>query len=217
MDPAQLALSYTAGALAFLSPCSLPMLPAYVSYYIERREEKGGVLSGLAFSASTTAGFLFVFLALGVLPSLVIGELVAWVHIATPLIGSAMILLGVLAGWTRVLERAPRLATDWAKGSASFLLYGAAYGVASLGCSLPVFLLVVLQGATAGDIGEMLLLFLAFGAGAATLIIPLTLSLALAKGAFRDWLQKAMPYVKRANGVVLILAGAYMIWAGLVR
>ncbi len=170
------------------------------------------------FSASTTAGFLVVFLALGVLPSLVIGELVRWVWLATPLIGSGLIVLGILAGWTRVLERAPSLGVPaWATGKLSFLLYGTAYGVASLGCSLPVFILVVLQGAAAGSLGEVFTLFAAFGAGAATLIVPLTVSLSLAKGVVREWLLKAMPYIRRANGAVLIIAGAYMLWTGIVR
>ena len=84
----------------------------------------------------------------------------------------------------------------------SFLFYGVAYGVASLGCSLPVFILIVLQGAAALDLILR----------SSRLITSL-----LAKGVIHERLLSVMPYMKRVNGIVLIVAGAYMLYVELIR
>jgi threonine/homoserine/homoserine lactone efflux protein len=52
--------------------------------------------------------------------------------------------------------------------------------------------------------------------GAAALIIPLTLTLSLAKRVIHERLLSVLPYMKRVNGVVLIAAGVYMLYAGLI-
>jgi cytochrome c biogenesis protein CcdA len=217
MDAAQLIISFTAGALAFLSPCSLPMLPAYVSYYLDRGDQRGRLLSGLALAASMVAGFMLVFVVVGVIPSLVVSEFMKRVWVAEPVIGAGLIGLGVLTGWTRMLDGLPRVGLPVDGNKLSFLAYGAAYGMASLWCSLPVFILVVLQGAVVGGLSEILVLFAAYGAGAAALIIPLTLALTLTKGLIHERLLAILPYMKKINAVVLILAGAYMIYTGLMR
>jgi cytochrome c biogenesis protein CcdA len=160
-------------------------------------------------------GFLLVFVVIGVIPSLAVSGFMSFVWLAEPVIGGGLVVLGVVTGWTNALERLPRVNFILDGNKLSFLFYGVAYGVASLGCSLPVFILIVIQGAAAGSLAEILALFAAYGAGAATLIIPLTLTLSLAKGVIHERLLSFMPYMKRANGVVLIVAGAYMLYAGI--
>ncbi len=215
MDGAQLAIAFTAGALAFLSPCSLPMLPAYVSYTLERGDHK--LSSGLALSTSMIAGFLAVFVGVGLVSSIAITGLLSMVWLAEPIIGAGLVAFGAMTGWTKTLDQLPTFGLNADGNRLSFLFYGVAYGVASLGCSLPVFLLIVLQGATAGSLAEMLALFAAYGAGAALLIVPLTLSLTLAKGMIHERLLDVLPYMRRIHGVVLIAAGAYMVYSGLLR
>jgi cytochrome c biogenesis protein CcdA len=215
MDAAQLSLAFTAGALAFLSPCSLPMLPAYISYYLDKGDHRGRLTSGLYLAASTVIGFLLVFVVIGIIPSLVISEFVKWVWVAEPVVGLIVITLGIATGWTSVFNSVPNINLSFNGNRLSFLAYGVAYGFASLGCSLPVFLLVVLQGAAAGGIKEILILFIAYCAGAATLIIPLTITLTLTKGLIYERLLQVLPYMKKINAAVLILAGSYMLIKGL--
>ena len=215
MDAAQLSLAFTAGALAFLSPCSLPMLPAYISYYLDKGDHRGRLTSGLYLAASTVVGFLLVFVVIGIIPSLVISEFVKWVWVAEPVVGLIVITLGIATGWTSVFNSVQNINFSFNGNRLSFLAYGVAYGFASLGCSLPVFLLVVLQGAAAGSIKEILILFIAYCAGAATLIIPLTITLTLTKGLIYERLLQVLPYMKKINAAVLILAGSYMLFKGL--
>jgi cytochrome c biogenesis protein CcdA len=215
MDVAQLTLAFMAGALAFLSPCSLPMLPVYISYYIDKSDSRGRILPVLTVAASLIFGFLLVFVVVGIIPSLLLSEFLKLVWVLEPTIGIILIVIGLLTGWTKAMDRLPTLTINgtWI----SFLSFGVAYGFASLGCNLPIFLLVIFQGATVTGVGEILTLFAAYGAGAAALIIPLTLTLSLAKGLVHKQLVKILPYIKKINGFVLILAGAYMLYAGLTR
>ena len=213
MDPAQYGIAFTAGILAFLSPCALPMLPAYISYYINRGEGKGSLISGFIFSLAMLFGFMAVFLIVGIASSFLIGNIFRWIWLATPIIGVILIILGLITGWTNLATKLPRFELRIEEmGKYTFFLYGAGYAVASLGCSLPIFLLVVLQGASIGELSEILSLYLFYGAGAATLIIPLTLTLTLARTMIHENLQKLLPYMQRINAVVLIIVGIYMIF-----
>jgi len=216
MDAAQLSLAFTAGALAFLSPCALPMIPVYLSYYISSERAGKRLMNGLLESCSMSVGFLLVFLLVGIIPSIIAAEFLRFVWLAAPVLGFGLIIIGLLSGWTTFMDRLPRLGFQIEGGEQiSFLTYGIAYGVASLGCSLPVFLIVVLQGASAKSLIDVLWLFVAYGAGAATLIIPLTITLTLAKDLLYNRLLTVLPFLKKVNGVVIILAGMYMIYTGL--
>jgi cytochrome c-type biogenesis protein len=217
MDPVQLLIAFTAGALAFLNPCSLPMLPAYVSYYLGRGDEKRGILSGLYFAVSMVVGFLLVFIFVGLILSVVVSEFIEWVWVTEPIIGAGLILLGIVGGLTNVFDRVPRFGLALGDGRLSFVAYGVAYGLASMGCSLPVFILVVVEGATAGGLIDIFVLFGTYSAGAAAVIIPLTLTLSLAESLIHEKLTKILPYMKRLNAAILVLAGAYMIASSIMR
>lgn len=211
MDPAQLVLAFSAGALAFLSPCCLPMFVGYITHYVGS-DEGGRILTGLVFSASTVSGFLLVFVGVGGASTLLFRDTLRWAWTTLPAIGVLMVALGVVTGWTSLLDRLPHIPLPiWGVRSSSFL-YGLAYGVSAIGCSLPVFLLVVVQSAALGGNGDIVWLFVSYGAGAAALMMPLTVSLSLAKSLVRERLVAFVPHVKKAEGIILVLAGAYMIY-----
>jgi len=218
MDAAQLSLAFIAGALAFLSPCALPMLPGYISYYLSSSVAGKRLVNGILLSFLMSVGFLIVFLIVGIIPSMMAFESLKLVWLAVPVLGFALIIIGLLTFWTTLMNRLPSLGLGIeGAGPFSFLTYGFAYGVASLGCSLPIFLIVVLQSVSAKSFVDVIWLFVAYGAGAAVLIIPLTITLTLAKDLLHTWLLAAMPLLKKANGVVLILAGMYMLYTSLIR
>ena len=56
MEFANLSLAYTAGILAVLAPCSLPMLPGFFSYFMDKEGKQSNLLSGLVFGLTTVAG-----------------------------------------------------------------------------------------------------------------------------------------------------------------
>jgi copper chaperone CopZ len=86
-------------------------------------------------------------------------------------------------------------------------LYGVTYAIASLSCTLPVFLVVVGSAAAFGGIAASLAMFIAYGLGMAVVL----LGAALFQGAVARWLRTVMPYVQRVSAVLLILVGLYLV------
>lgn len=213
MDYANLSLAFSAGILAFLSPCALPMLPSYVAYYLNVETAENKLQKSLIFGLANVFGFITVFLVVGLVPSFALNQLSSSVIILTPIVGVILIILGILTGWSNVLNRIPRinLKAPEKAGIRSFYLYGVGYAAASLTCSLSIFLLIVLQSITASGPLDIMLLFFVYGLGAGALMIPLTVALSYSKKFIYQRLMEYMPYMKKVSGVILIVAGVYML------
>jgi cytochrome c-type biogenesis protein len=198
LDTAILGLSYSAGLLATMAPCALPMLPSYIAYYLNVGESERGVLKSLISGIVTVTGFLTVFLLIGMLPSFMVHTVAERIDIIRPFIGSILIMLGLLTGFSGLFYKVPAIETSAPKsvGVKSLYVYGLGYGAASLACSFPLFILLVLQSATSGGVLNIAFSFLAYGVGSATIIVPLTI---------------AVTYSKEIFYKQLIVAGAYMI------
>jgi hypothetical protein len=85
--------------------------------------------------------------------------------------------------------------------------YRLAYGFASLSCTLPIFLAVVGASLTASGPGGMAVMFAAYAAGMATVLMSVALGAALFKDAVAQWFRRFMPYVHRLGAILLIGAG----------
>jgi cytochrome c biogenesis protein CcdA len=88
--------------------------------------------------------------------------------------------------------------------------------VASLSCTLPIFLVVVGSALTLAGLGAALLTFVAYALGMGTVLTALTVGTALFKGAVAQGLRRLVPYVERASALLLLGAGLYLVayWAG---
>ena len=217
--------AFGAGMVTAVSPCGIAMLPAYVSLYLGA-EEKGfreqsplqrGAHAGL-LSLVVTVGFVAFFAAMGAILSLggqFIINIIPW---AAVLIGVSLILLGIwlLVGghlYFGVFSRlASRVKRPGGSGVIGFLIFGVAYGIAALSCTLPIFLVVVgsalaLEGFTVG-----LLQFVSFALGMGFVITIVTLGTAFFKETVHRWLRRLVPVVARFSGLLLILAGGYILY-----
>ena len=215
MAIAYLGLAFTAGFMATLAPCALPMLPSYIAYYLNLEEERS-LKKSIIFSVTTVIGFLTLYMVIGLLPSVIVNRIATRLELVIPIIGVFLILMGVLNLFSNLPGRIPILHMKAPEkgGIGSFYIYGLGYGAASLSCSFPVFVLLVLQSASAGGPLDVLIMFLVYGSGAAAMMIPLTLALSYSKEVIYSKLMEYMPYVKKANSIILILAGLYMIYYG---
>jgi cytochrome c biogenesis protein CcdA len=214
MSGVPVSLALVAGALATLNPCGFPLLPAYLSLYVGAREERlppagGRVLQGLFTGLAVTGGFLGVFVAVGLPVAYGAGRVsdaLPWVGVV---LGGLLVALGILtlAGW------APKLTPRWGvrarttRGVGPALLFGVGYGVASLGCTLPVFLAVV--GTAAGG-ASTALVFAVYGAGMAVVVTALALAAAFLREGLARGLKRVLPYMSRIAGALLVAAGGYL-------
>ncbi len=133
------------------------------------------------------------------------------------IIGAALIFMGLwmLAGrtlYTGVFERlAARVGDPTAMGVRGFFLFGLAYGLVSLSCTLPVFLAVMGGSLTAGSLVSGAGQFVSYGLGMTSVLLVLTLALALFKRGAVSRLRGVVPYVQILSAILLVLAGAYIV------
>lgn len=223
MIDAPLALAFSAGMLASVNPCGFAMLPAYLSYFLgaDRAADAptAGVGRALAVGAAVSAGFMVLFAVAGMLLSwLSVGvyEIAPWI---TLVIGAALVAVGVamVAGWepTFGLPKLEKGGGD--RTLASMFLFGVSYAVASLGCTLPVFLATVSGTFRQANVASGIAVYLAYALGMTLVLLALTVTLALARQSLVSGLRRAMPYVSRVAGVLVVAAGAYVAWYGVVE
>ncbi|HZS88706.1 MAG TPA: cytochrome c biogenesis protein CcdA [Chloroflexota bacterium] len=225
MTAAALGLAFSAGLLASVNPCGFALLPAMVSFYLGQGEDDYAKRSawqrareGLALGALVTAGFLLVFVVAGVLVSAGAGGLARVFPWATVVIGAVLIVLGLwlyLGGSLSV--RVPRLAAARVAGSyRAMFVYGIAYALASLGCTLPIFLIAVGAALTAGPVGS-LALFVAYSLGMGLVLTAVALGAALFRGVVSTSLRRVLPFVQQVSALLLVVAGGYVLWTDLPR
>lgn len=125
MTDLTIAVAFGAGLLSFLSPCVLPLVPAYVGQLtaVAVVGRSTGVISrwlALRHAVAYVAGFGVVFTALGLSATYLAGPLVDYLPILRQVGGIVLILLGLnLAGILRIpaLERSWRPLDAGAAGS----------------------------------------------------------------------------------------------------
>ena len=90
-------------------------------------------------------------------------------------------------------------------------VFGVSYAIGSLSCTLAVFLAVIGQTLTAANPLQLIAVFVAYAAGSATVLIALSVSAALAKGALARAVRRLAPAITRVAGTLLVASGAYLI------
>ena len=219
-------LAFGAGIVAAVNPCGFAMLPAYLSLYLgteergfpERSVANRG-LRALEVGCVVSLGFVLLFVLTGAVISAGGSVLIEAMPVLGILVGEALVVLGA---WMLLARRGPytailgrlavRLGDPRRVGVWGFFLFGVAYGAASLGCTLPAFLAVVGSGFAAGGVVAGVARFLGYGLGMASVLVTLTVALSFFKEGLLKWLRGALPYVQTTSAILLILAGAYVIF-----
>jgi cytochrome c biogenesis protein CcdA len=214
------ALAFAAGMVATVNPCGFAMLPAYLSFFLGIEaaagiDARGSVSRALVVGVTVAVGFASTFAVLG----LVISHLSTSAYRVAPwislVIGAALVLFGIaLLRGAQIFLRVPHLDRGGRSTSlGSMFVFGVSYGIASLGCTLPLFLSYastlfgrnLLSGAA---------YFLAYAVGFAVVITALSVSITLARQSLVHNLRRVLPYVDRIAGCLLIVSGTYVAWYG---
>ena len=86
------------------------------------------------------------------------------------------------------------------------------FAIASLGCTLPIFLLVVTSAIKASGFLNGVIVFLIYAAGMSFFMILFSLGVAFSKTIIEKTLKKWMPYIYKFGAVVVIVTGIYLIY-----
>jgi cytochrome c-type biogenesis protein len=224
MSDVPVLLALAAGVLAAVNPCGFALLPAYLSLLVVADDPSAGaarrpaaVRRALALTAAMTAGFVAVFggfgLALAPTASLVQRHL-PWFTITF-----GLLLVG-LGSWLVAGRQLPALPWKPSRAPAltrsvpSMALYGVAYALASMSCTIGPFLAIVVSSLRAGSPLEGVGLFIAYALGMGLVVGTLALAVALARASLVRRLRRAAAGLSRAGGVLLVVTGGYVAWYG---
>ena len=197
-----------------MNPCAFPLLPAFLSFYVGAEEDQlprapTRVLQGVVVGGLVTLGFLGLF-ALVALPisfgAGLIARSVPWVGLATGVLLALVGLVAVLGGHLRLRVGPHMRRPDSQRRVTAIVMFGVGYGMASLGCTLPIFLTLV--AASLG--GGKLAVFAAYGAGMAIVLTSLAVATALLREGIARSLRPLLPYMGRIAGALLLTSGGYL-------
>jgi len=214
--------AFAAGMVAAVNPCGFMLLPSFLSYQLGT-EETGfyeshasvRVARGVLHGAVATAGFLLVFGLTG----MVIGVGGRWIAAVFPFagvaVGAGMVALGLwllLSGKTFGIAAAAGFRVPAGRNLRNVFLFGIAYALGSLGCTLPIFLVVVGSGLAAQDLASSVGQFFSYAIGMGSVLVAVTIGAAVARGALVANLRRLMPHVHRASALFLTGAGLYLLY-----
>jgi cytochrome c-type biogenesis protein len=217
MDLGPITLALAAGALSTINPCGFAMLPAYLSFYVGANEDQlpsapNRMAQGLLTGLMVTAGFLLVFAAVGLPITYGATRIVRFIPFAGIALGVALVVFGLatLLGWKLSLTIASPVKPGQTKQPKTMFVFGIGYGVASLGCTLPVFLAVVGASLATQGTGSALIVLAAYGVGMAIMLVLFSTGAALVRDGLVRGVRRIMPYMPWITGAMLTFAGVYL-------
>lgn len=215
--------AFAAGMASATNPCGFALLPAYIGLLLGRgtaagvpRPARRLATAGL-IALAVTAGFIVLFASVGLL----IGAGGQAITDIFPVIGLivGVLLIGVGAyrlGGGQLYSAAPeQLSARLGAGSTGprgYLLFGLTYGIASLSCTLPIFLAVLGGSLATASLGDTLAQMMLYGLGMGFVISLLTLAVAIFQEGMQRWLKKAMRYADPLGTAFLFIAGMYIVY-----
>ncbi|MEO0327928.1 MAG: cytochrome c biogenesis protein CcdA [Pseudomonadota bacterium] len=217
-----------AGALSFLSPCVLPLVPPYLCYMA------GTTVSQLTQSADEhqtdsalrrkvvlhallfVIGFSVIFVSLGASATFIGRFLLQWSDVLAKIAGVVIIIMGLsFLGVFKIalLQREARFQSS-TRGPVGSFVMGLAFAFGWTPCIGPILAPILSLAGSKDTVGEGALLLTVYSAG---LGIPFMLS-ALFVGPFMGFLDRFKHYLGRVEqivGVLLILTGILFLTGGM--
>lgn len=208
-----LLVALAGGVASFVSPCVLPLLPAYLSFVsgLSVEEAKKGSRRVVWGTLAFVLGFSAVFTLMGAGFSFA-GALVTNREVLRYVGGALLIVLGVVLAGMAVpafmqkdvrpfLDKAPR-------GPAGAFLMGVAFAFGWTPCAGPILGAILTMAAEGGDpaAGALLLFVYSLGMG-----IPF-----LVAGLFVGWALRAFARIRSHMRVIQIVCGAVLIAYGIL-
>ncbi len=205
--------SFAAGAVSTVNPCGFALLPVWFGRQMvafQDRPKPERLLRATLAGALVSGGFVVVFL----IASAVLASGAMWLGSALPYIGASLGVILALVGLSWLFDlRLPGVpvvrtcrAINARYGAFGF---GLSYGLASISCTLPVFMSIAgisfLVGNDVSPAG-----IVAFLAGAAS-VLTLTSVLAMTTGSgLGSLVQGLAGLLRRVSGGLTLVAGLYV-------
>jgi len=202
-------VAFLEGIITFISPCLLPMLPVYISYFAGGGERKTG--RTLSCAVGFVAGFTAVFVAMGALAG-AFGAFLSEYRVALNVISGAIVIffglnyLGVLklnlfSGNRREMDKSNL-------NFFSSILFGIIFSIGWTPCVGAFLGSALMLASQQGSVVMGVLMLVCYSVG---LGIPFLLSAVLI-----DTLKTTFNWIKRHYGVINTVSGILLILIGIL-
>ena len=206
----QYLISFLEGIITFISPCLLPMLPIYVSYFAggsaEEKDSKKVIKNVLGF----ILGFTTVFVLLGALAGF-FGELLGKYGTIVNIVTGAIVIffgLNFLGIFKLNIFKGSRMARKQSLGFFSSLLFGVIFSIGWTPCVGAFLGSALMMAASGGNTLEGVLMLLSYSAG---LGIPFFISAILI-----DKFKNTFNFIKKHYTVINIISGIFLVLIGVL-
>ncbi len=214
MKDISILLAFSAGLLSFLSPCVLPLVPAYVSYLtgssIEELKDDKAKLFTLYKSLGFVLGFSIIFILMGVSITSLGKLLITHKDLFRKIGGTIIVIFGLhTIGVFKVkfFYREKRfLYFDKIKGPFSSVIMGMAFAAGWTPCIGPILSSILIYAASMNSSGRGILLLVMYSLG---LAVPFILT-AMAIGSFTRQFRRFsnyLPAISAISGALMIIMG----------
>lgn len=205
----QYVISFLEGVVTFISPCLLPMLPIYISYFAGGGERS--VKKTLSGALGFVTGFTIVFVALGALAG-TLGSLLKEYQTAVNIVSGLIVIffglnfLGVFK--LNLFKGSNHKVNTKNMGFFSAMLFGIIFSVSWTPCVGAFLGSALMLASQQGHVGEGVVMLLVYSLG---LGIPFVLSAVLI-----DYLKSAFNWIKKHYKVINIICGVLLILVGIL-
>ncbi|MDU7692653.1 MAG: cytochrome c biogenesis protein CcdA [Helicobacter sp.] len=217
---APLITAFIAGILSFVSPCVLPLLPAYISYIsgqsLGELKSKKPTLMILLQSILFIIGFGIIFVLIGASIAKIIDNFqTQWLRYVS---GGVVILFGLhFLGLFKFSFLYKTKNLDLAQNQKKFnkflspILLGMSLSLGWSPCIGPIFTSIILLGSFQANTALVLLGVYVLGFGVPFLLLSLLLSRAFK---FLNFIKKHFRKIEVVSGILLILVGIFIMIPG---
>lgn len=201
-------IAFLEGIITFVSPCLLPMLPIYLSYFANGENNRKRTLYN---AAAFVAGFTVVFLILGAFAGTVGAALKRHERLVNLVTGGIVVVLGLnFCGILKIgfLNRTKKLdVAVKVENLISAFLFGMVFSIGWTPCVGAFLGSALMLASNQGTMAEGVLMLLVYSLG---LGIPFMLSAILL-----DRLKEAFTFIKRNYVWINRIAGLFLIVVGI--
>lgn len=205
----QYVVSFLEGIITFISPCLLPMLPIYISYFAGGGERSTG--KTLRGALGFVAGFTVVFVLMGALAGTV-GSFLKSHQTAVNIVSGLIVVffglnfLGVFK--LNIFKGSSRSVNTADMGFFSAALFGVVFSIGWTPCVGAFLGSALMLASQQGHVAEGMAMLLAYSLG---LGIPFVVSAVLI-----DYLKSVFDWIKRHYDVINKICGAFLILVGVL-
>lgn len=205
--------TFLEGIASFISPCILPMLPIYISYFLgeDNKKTSKAVINSIGF----VLGFTIVFLILSIFASKFGGIISSNIKYFKILFGIIIILLGLNYMEVIKIEFLNKIKSANKKSKdlnfIKSIIFGMLFSISWTPCIGTFLSSALLLIAKNQDTVKGIILMLLYSIGLGIPFIISAILLEKLKEVF-NFIKKHYDIVKKISGVILIIMGIYMIF-----